>query len=148
MRIFKKTLPILAALIASAPLVASAGAWEFARIHYTDGHARAAAHPVRHQPLYQSRFLRDVEHRLSRQWRRIQQGIYSGELTRKEARRLKKQQRRIVRHQRAYLDDGRLSRRERRDIVARLDAANEKIYRLKHNGAQHGDEYSRSNYRH
>jgi len=73
--------------------------------------------------------------RLKRQHRRIESGIDSGELTRREARRLKKQQRRIRRLAYDMSEDGRLSRRDRRELHDRLDRASDRIYRFKHNDA-------------
>jgi CRISPR/Cas system-associated endoribonuclease Cas2 len=64
---------------------------------------------------------------------RIQQGIYSGELTRGEARVLRKEQRNIRRLKRHFLRDGRLSKRERRTLRYRYKRASRHIYRLKHN---------------
>ena len=67
------------------------------------------------------------------QMRRIQQGIYSGELTRGEARVLRKEQRNIRRLKKRFLRDGRLSKRERRTLRYRYKKASLNIYRLKHN---------------
>lgn len=73
------------------------------------------------------------EQRLDRQHLRIKQGVRSGELTRKEARRLRKQQRHIARLESRFLRDGYLNRHERRTLRRKLDAASDRIYRLKHN---------------
>ena len=78
---------------------------------------------------YDNRF----EQRQDRQHRRIQKGIRSGELTRKEAQRLRKQQRRIEKMADRFTYDGYLDRRERRELKRRLNAASDRIYRLKHN---------------
>ncbi len=67
------------------------------------------------------------------QMRRIQQGIHSGELTRKEARILRREQRDIQRMKRHFVRDGRISRYERRILRKRLARADQHIYRLKHN---------------
>lgn len=67
------------------------------------------------------------------QMRRIQQGIYSGELTRGEARVLRKEQRNIRRLKKRFLRDGRLSKHERRTLRYRYKKASRNIYRLKHN---------------
>ncbi|MDJ0808104.1 MAG: hypothetical protein QNJ78_14880 [Gammaproteobacteria bacterium] len=71
--------------------------------------------------------------RLERQHERIEDGIWSRELTRKEVKILKKQQRRIRQLFRVYRDDGRLSKRERRILRNKLDRASLKIMELKHN---------------
>lgn len=70
-----------------------------------------------------------------RQTRRIRQGIRSGEITRPEVRRLKKEQRRI---DNAYLRasaDGHLNQRERQRLNKMQDRASRHIYRAKHNHA-------------
>jgi len=76
--------------------------------------------------------------RLERQHQRIEQGIESGELTRREARKLYKQQRRIGNLARELRDDGRLTRKERRILQHRLDRASARIFALKHNNHQRG----------
>jgi hypothetical protein len=78
---------------------------------------------------YDNRF----EQRQDRQHWRIKQGIRSGELTRKEAKRLHRQQRRLEKLANRFADDGYLDRQERRELRRRLNAASDRIYRLKHN---------------
>ena len=73
------------------------------------------------------------EHRQERQHDRIRHGIRNGELTRKEAKRLLKQQRRIAKLEHRFELDGHLDRAERRTLRRKLDAASQRIYRLKHN---------------
>ncbi|MDH3287937.1 MAG: hypothetical protein OEP48_09490 [Betaproteobacteria bacterium] len=68
----------------------------------------------------------------AKQHRRIVPGIRSGELTQREARRLRGEQRMIRRQERAYLADGRLSRGERRDLYGDLRSANRPIYNQTH----------------
>lgn len=68
----------------------------------------------------------------AQQHRQIVQGIRSGELTPREARRLQAEQRAIRREERAYLADGRLSRGERRDLYQDLRSANRHIYNQTH----------------
>jgi len=70
----------------------------------------------------------------AQQHRQIVQGIRSGELTPREARRLQAEQRMIRRQERAYLADGRLSRSERRDLYGDLRDANRHIYNQTHDG--------------
>ena len=79
------------------------------------------------------------EQRLDRQHLRIKQGVRSGELTRKEAKRLRKQHRRIARLENKFWNDGHLTRHERRTLRRKLDAASDRIYRLKHNDRYRGD---------
>lgn len=83
----------------------------------------------RYDGYHQQRF----EQRLDRQHRRIKQGVRSGELTPKEARKLRKQQRRIDGLERRFSSDGHLDRRERRVLRKQLDRASDRIYRFKHN---------------
>ena len=78
---------------------------------------------------YATRF----EQRIDRQHRRIERGVRSGELTRKEAKHLRKQLRRIARLERRYTRDGFLDRHERRKLHSKLNVASDRIYRLKHN---------------
>ena len=73
------------------------------------------------------------EQRIDRQQQRIEQGVRSGELTRKEAKRLRKQLRHIARLERRYTLDGHLDRYERKKLHNKLDVASNRIYRLKHN---------------
>jgi hypothetical protein len=68
----------------------------------------------------------------AQQHRRIVQGVRSGELTQREARRLQGEQRMIRRQERAYLADGHLSRSERRDLYGDLRDANRHIYNQTH----------------
>jgi hypothetical protein len=84
--------------------------------------------------LAQGRYGRydNVNRRESSQRARIRQGIRSGELTRGETHRLVNQQRRIEAYERrSRLDDGRLDRRERRNLDRMLDRSNRDIYRQK-----------------
>ncbi len=71
--------------------------------------------------------------RLERQHERIEHGIESNELTRKEAKILKRQQRRMRQLVRVYREDGRLSKKERRILRNKLDRASYTIRDLKHN---------------
>lgn len=79
-----------------------------------------------------------IEQRLDRQHWRIKQGVRSGELTRKEARSLRRQQRRISRLERRFSSDGWLDRGERHELRDKLDRASDRIYRLKHNDRYRG----------
>lgn len=71
--------------------------------------------------------------RFERQHERIQNGIASGQLTRGEAKKLKKQQRGIRRLTREFREDGRLNKNERRILTAKLDKASNRIWKFKHN---------------
>lgn len=76
------------------------------------------------------------------QLRRIQQGVYSGELTKKEVRILRQEQRNIRQLKRRYLRDGRISKRERRVLGERYARAGRHIYRLAHNNRRSYSRYS------
>ena len=84
-----------------------------------------------------------LEHRIDRQHRRIERGIHSGELTRKESKRLHKRLRQIAKLKRRYTRDGFLDRHERRKLHSKLNAVSNRIYRLKHN-----DRYREQHHRH
>ena len=74
-----------------------------------------------------------VDRRQERQHARLIQGRRSGELTRREFRKLKKQQRKIGRMERRFWHDGFLSGKERRRLERAQDRASRHIARLKHN---------------
>jgi septal ring factor EnvC (AmiA/AmiB activator) len=74
-----------------------------------------------------------IDARLERQQARIEQGVSSGELTRKETKYLKREQRRLHKKVRKFSRDGRLSSKERRKLTAGLDRASDNIYSFKHN---------------
>jgi hypothetical protein len=63
---------------------------------------------------------------------RIQQGVGSGELTRRETGRLVEQQRDVRQLERAYKSDGTLTGAERRDLNHEQNQASRDIYRQKH----------------
>lgn len=79
-----------------------------------------------------------INARQDRQARRIKQGVRSGELVRKEAKQLRRQQRRIADLEHEFRADGRFSKKERRIIQAKLDKASDRIYELKHNHRSRG----------
>lgn len=102
----------------------------------------AAPAQAKHDTRDSNRYDR-IEKRMDNQRHRIRNGVRSGELTRKEAKRLRKQQRKIARLERRFMRDGFLDRREYREINSRLDTASNRIYRLKHN-----DRYSDNRHNH
>jgi hypothetical protein len=79
-----------------------------------------------------------VDRRQDRQRARLIQGRRSGELTRGEFRKLKKQQRKIGRMERRFSSDGFLSGKERRRLERAQDRASRRIARLKHNDIYRG----------
>lgn len=75
-----------------------------------------------------------VDHRQERQDQRIDQGVTSGELTRPEAHRLRREQRHVARLERRSEADGTLSRREALRLEKAQDRSSRHIARAKHDG--------------
>jgi hypothetical protein len=75
-----------------------------------------------------------VNQRQHNQRERIQQGVKSGELTRRETGRLAEEQKDIRQLERAYKSDGTLTGAERRDLQHEQNQASRDIYRQKHDG--------------
>ena len=73
-----------------------------------------------------------VNQRQQNQRQRIQQGVQSGELTRRETGRLVEEQRDIRQLERGYKSDGTLTGAERRDLQHEQNQASRDIYRQKH----------------
>lgn len=73
-----------------------------------------------------------VNARQHHQHERIAQGVRSGELTRRETRKVVEQQRDIRQLERAYKSDGKLTARERADLHHEQNQASRQIYRQKH----------------
>jgi len=73
-----------------------------------------------------------VNQRQHNQRERIQQGVQSGELTRRETGRLVEEQRDVRQLERAYKSDGTLTGAERRDLQHEQNQASHDIYRQKH----------------
>lgn len=76
---------------------------------------------------------RGIDRRQHEQRDRIQQGVRSGELTRREANRLRFDQFQIRRQERRAEADGVLTARERFRINRNLNESSRDIRRLKHN---------------
>ncbi len=74
-----------------------------------------------------------IQNRMKNQHYRIIDGIDSGALTYREARHLRRHQRKIRKMRHHFLADGRLSHRERRILNQRLNRNSDRIYALKHN---------------
>src|SRR5437868_5517819 len=74
-----------------------------------------------------------VNRRQNRQRRRIRQGVKSGQLTRGEAARLRREQRRIAAQKRSARRNGNVSAAERARLRRSENRANRRIYRAKHN---------------
>jgi len=75
-----------------------------------------------------------IDRRQARQRERISNGIDSGDLSRKETKRLLKNQRQIARMERRFERDGYYSPRERRIMENALDRASHRIKRAKNDG--------------
>lgn len=73
-----------------------------------------------------------VDARQQRQERRIEQGKASGELTRREAHRLERQQDRIDKAEAAAKADGKVTGAERAGLQRMQDKASGRIHRQKH----------------
>ena len=74
-----------------------------------------------------------VDKRENRQDKRIKQGVKSGEVTRGEAARLRKQQANIKRTERRAKADGKVTKKEARKIERKQDRADKSIRKAKHN---------------
>ena len=67
---------------------------------------------------------------------RIQQGVVSGELTKRETVRLSKQQIKIQRKEMRFKSDGQFTKKERALVQRDLNRQNKAIYRQKHDQQQ------------
>jgi hypothetical protein len=75
-----------------------------------------------------------VDQRQANQQARIEQGVASGQLNRREAARLERQQARIARAERRAKADGVVTPRERRELAAMQKKASADIQAQKHDG--------------
>ena len=75
-----------------------------------------------------------VDRREARQTWRVRQGVQSGQLTRAEARRLRRGQGRVRRMEHRSNRDGVVTQRERFRMENFQDRQSRQIWRLKHNG--------------
>jgi hypothetical protein len=73
-----------------------------------------------------------IDQREQNQKARIRQGVKSGELTRNETRRLRKEEARIRAVEKKARSDGEISKREARKLDRSLDKASRDIARQKH----------------
>lgn len=74
-----------------------------------------------------------ADRRQHRQGARIRQGVKSGEITRGEAKHLRKQQRRIRRVEKRAESDGTVTDQEQQRLENMQDRASKTIFRAKHN---------------
>jgi hypothetical protein len=73
-----------------------------------------------------------VNARQHNQRERIQQGVKSGELSRRETGRLVHEQRQVRQLEHTYKEDGALTRDERKDLHQQLGQQSQEIYEEKH----------------
>lgn len=73
-----------------------------------------------------------MSRRQAQQQKRIDQGVRSGELNKKEAARLRKGQQRIQKMEDKAMADGKMTQKERKKIEQAQDQESKKIYREKH----------------
>ncbi|MBM3802150.1 MAG: hypothetical protein FJW26_07530 [Acidimicrobiia bacterium] len=73
-----------------------------------------------------------INQRERRQQRRIADGVHDGELTKKETRKLEKQQARIHRAEARAKADGEFTAKERAKIQKKQNKASRQIYKEKH----------------
>ncbi len=73
-----------------------------------------------------------VNRKQRHQQKRIVQGVKSGELTKREAVRLEREQARIAKKERRFKSDGELTRRERASLHRDLTRSSRHIYKQKH----------------
>jgi hypothetical protein len=99
-------------------------------------HAHTNGNYPRYAPHYYSTPDR-VDKRQYEQQKRITQGIESSRLTPRVLAKLDRQQDKIARLENRFKSDGWLSRKEKRILNKKLNAASQRIYRLKHNGRQY-----------
>ena len=96
----------------------------------------AAALAILSLPASASHYDRDaaarIDQRQEAQQRRIERGIETGQLNRREAARLREGQRHIQRLENRALADGRISRWEARQIELAQDRQDALIYRERH----------------
>lgn len=70
---------------------------------------------------------------------RIKQGVKSGELTAREAKKLRKGQKKIDRMQNKAMEDGVMTPKEKMRLEKAQDRQNRRIYRQKHDDQKRGD---------
>jgi hypothetical protein len=136
----------LVAVLAAAPVAALAHDKDRGHWH---GHDKRYAAGYQHRKHASNRFEQRVERRQANQFQRIREGRRSGDLTREEAKRLKKQQYRIERKFDRYTRDGRLTKDERRRLAKAQDRASRSIAESRRNDDyryRHGYRPNRQHY--
>ncbi len=77
-----------------------------------------------------------INEQQDKQQARIQQGVVSGELTKREAAKLSKQQIKTQRKEMRFKSDGQFTKKERALVQRDLNRQNKAIYRQKHDQQQ------------
>lgn len=95
-----------------------------------NGHSKHRNNEQRHNNSY---FWQDVERRQYKQQSRIDRGIDKGQLTRREIKKLRREQKHVAKQIRHMKRHNYLSRRAKSEVMERLDFVSEKIRALKHN---------------
>lgn len=76
--------------------------------------------------------LHDVDARQARQAERIERGVERGQITREEARMLRREQRTVAHFEAQYKADGHVTRGERRELTKLLDRVDDRIRQARH----------------
>ena len=98
-----------------------------------DRYDRAHASYAERGRTKQRGFENRVDRRLSNQKSRIREGWRSGELSRGEFRKLRKDQKKVARMERRFGSDGRYTKTERRRLNKALDRTSKRVRRAKNN---------------
>lgn len=104
-----------------------------------NNHFKHRNHEHKHNNSY---FWQGIEHRQYRQKSRIDRGIDKGQLTRREIKKLRREQKHVAKQVRHMKRHHHLSRRDKREVMEHLDFVSDKIRTLKHN-----NHYARKNRR-
>ena len=89
--------------------------------------------------ITESAFARRMDQRQHRQQTRIQQGVASGELTRREAIRLERGQAHVNRIERRAERDGEVTAGEKLRIEKAQDRQSRRIFKQKHDGQERSE---------
>ncbi len=96
-----------------------------------------------------SYFWQDVQRRQHRQDSRIERGVHKGQLTHREVKKLRREQRRVAKQIRHISRRHYLSHADKRCVMEYLDYVSEKIRILKHNDRYaHRGRYDDREYKH
>jgi len=90
-------------------------------------------HRKHEQQQNNSYFWQNVDRRQDKQRSRIERGIKKGQLTRREIKKLRREQKHIAKQVRHMKRHNHLSPGDRREVIEHLDYASNKIRNLKHN---------------